>query len=346
MADLVRAADGRLAGRRIAILIESDYYEPEIFYYQRRFAEEGAEVVFLTRMWGRAELTFTGHEYRAPFTCTGSVEDVDDAELASFAALLIPSGMVSDRLRYTEDVTAIAPATDLVRRAFAEPGVLKGVICHGLWLVAPIPEVVRGRRVTAHNNLIGDVRNMGADYVDADVVVDGDLVTGRSGQHAHLFARRVIELLDRPAPGPRWSHAALNCRSPRATEEFYTRWFGFRRARAVPLGDGAEIVFLRSGDAYLELFGSPGGGAPGTGDGPDLPGTVRHLAFQTDDVDGLLKRMGDGARVTLGPLDFDAFIPGWRSVWLTDPDGVVVEVSQGYQDADPAADAAAEGGRR
>ena len=61
-------------------------------------------------------------------------------------------------------------------------------------------------------------------------------------------------------------------------------------------------------------------------------GSVRHLAFQVDDVDALLQQMGDAAQVNLGPIDFDGFIPGWRSVWLTDPDGVVVEVSQGYRD--------------
>jgi len=64
-----------------------------------------------------------------------------------------------------------------------------------MWLVAPLPELVRGRPVVAHNNLLGDVRNMGANYVNEDVVVDGDLVTGRAGPVCHLFARRIIDLL-------------------------------------------------------------------------------------------------------------------------------------------------------
>jgi protease I len=55
--------------------------------------------------------------------------------------------------------------------------------------------VVRGRKVVCHNNLIGDVRNMGANYVDQDVVVDGDLVTARTGDHCHLFARTIIDEL-------------------------------------------------------------------------------------------------------------------------------------------------------
>ena len=38
---------GRLQGKKIGILIESDFYEPEIHYYQHRFAEEGADLHFL-----------------------------------------------------------------------------------------------------------------------------------------------------------------------------------------------------------------------------------------------------------------------------------------------------------
>lgn len=132
----------------------------------------------------------------------------------------------------------------------------------------------------------------------------------------------------------RWSHVALNCVDLAATEQFYTRWFGFRRANYFDLGE-MEIVFLRLGDSYLELFGRrdsrPAAGTAAA-DGPDRPGVVRHLAFTTDDVDAFVRRMGDQARITLGPIDFDGFIPGWRTVWLSDPDGVVVEVSQGYRD--------------
>jgi protease I len=64
-----------------------------------------------------------------------------------------------------------------------------------MWLVAPAPELVRGRRVVAHNNLHGDVEAYGAIYTDQDVVVDGDLVTGRTGGHCHLFARQIIDML-------------------------------------------------------------------------------------------------------------------------------------------------------
>jgi protease I len=127
---------------------------------------------------------------------------MSDEELRSYAAIIVPSAMVSDRLRYTEDLRQPAPAVQFIKRAFAEKEIIKGIICHGMWLVSPAPELVRGRPVVAHPNLYGDVINMGARYIDQDVVVDGDLVTGRTGGHCHQFARRIIDMLyEKAEPG-------------------------------------------------------------------------------------------------------------------------------------------------
>ena len=190
----------KLQGRKIGILIEGDYYEPEIWYYKHRFAEEGIELHFLTRMWGQTSEVmasgFKGHEYKIPFDgYVESFEDMDDETLKSYSVIIVPAGMVADRLRYTEDVHKLPPATEFLKRAFAEKGIIKGIICHGMWLVAPAPELVGGRKVVVHNNLLGDVKNMGAVYVDQDIVVDGDLVTARTGGHCHLFARKIIDML-------------------------------------------------------------------------------------------------------------------------------------------------------
>jgi glyoxylase I family protein len=132
-----------------------------------------------------------------------------------------------------------------------------------------------------------------------------------------------------------FSHVALNCRDPLATERFYRRHFGFRRARVIPLGGSDQIVFLKAGTVYLELFRAQGDppGPPLEKDGPGYRG-IRHLAFQVDNVDATLAAMGADAVVTLGPLDFGDFIPGWRTVWVADPDGRIVEISQGYTDQD------------
>jgi glyoxylase I family protein len=58
----------------------------------------------------------------------------------------------------------------------------------------------------------------------------------------------------------------------------------------------------------------------------------RHLAFQVDNIEKKITEMGDEAVVSLGPLDFSSFIPGWRTVLVKDPDGNIIEISQGYTD--------------
>jgi glyoxylase I family protein len=128
------------------------------------------------------------------------------------------------------------------------------------------------------------------------------------------------------------SHVAINCKNLLISEQFYANYFGFKRARVIELGD-AQIIFVKSGSTYLELFQSKGESplVPFTGDGPAFPG-LRHIAFQVESVDKKLAEMGANAHITLGPLDFNDFIPGWRSVWVADPDGNIVEISQGFSD--------------
>ncbi|MFO1154041.1 MAG: VOC family protein [Rhodospirillales bacterium] len=131
----------------------------------------------------------------------------------------------------------------------------------------------------------------------------------------------------------RFHHISLTCRDPLAVERFYSTHFGFMRARVVDLGAGGQIVFLRNREMYLELFQATADApvAPAEGDGYPWP-SVRNISFMVDDVDRKLAEMGAGAVVAFGPLAFDAFIPGWKSAWLRDPDGRLVQITQGFCD--------------
>ena len=130
------------------------------------------------------------------------------------------------------------------------------------------------------------------------------------------------------------SHVAVACKDPITFERFYAKYFGFKRARVIPLAD-EQIVFIKSGSTYIEIFPAKGESPPppAEGDGPQFPGW-RHLAFQVADVDALIVKMGHDADITRGPLDFDDVIPGWRTVWVSDPERNIVEISQGYADED------------
>ena len=83
---------------------------------------------------------------------------------------------------------------------------------------------------------------------------------------------------------------------------------------------------------YLELFKSEKESPcpEATNDGHTFPG-FRHLAFKVNDVDEKLKSIPN-ADITLGPIDFDAWIPVWRTVWIKDPDGRIIEISQCFTD--------------
>ncbi len=132
-----------------------------------------------------------------------------------------------------------------------------------------------------------------------------------------------------------FAHVGLTCNDPIAVEAFYTKHFGFRRVRVVPLGED-QIVYIRSDHLTLEIFkATEDRPVPqGDKDGPGYAGW-RHIAFQVDDVDATLAAMGDEAKVNLGPLDFNEFIPGWKTAWVADPEGNVIEISQGYTDQEP-----------
>jgi glyoxylase I family protein len=132
--------------------------------------------------------------------------------------------------------------------------------------------------------------------------------------------------------GLAFSHMALTCKDPLAIERFYCRYFDFKRARIVELGK-SQVIFLKMGTIYLELFqSSKETPVPKTlGTGPEYPGW-RHLAFMVDDVDAKVVEMGAAARITAGPMNFNDFIRGWRSVWLADPEDNVIEISQGFVD--------------
>jgi glyoxylase I family protein len=89
------------------------------------------------------------------------------------------------------------------------------------------------------------------------------------------------------------------------------------------------------GGVYLELFKStetrPFPKAAGAG--CDYSG-IRHLAFLVDDLDAKLAELGDDAVLTLGPIDFSAFIKGERTAWVADPEGNIIELNHGYIDED------------
>ena len=126
------------------------------------------------------------------------------------------------------------------------------------------------------------------------------------------------------------AHIGLNCIDPEITECYYQKHFGFVRAKQIDI-NGRRLIFLKNGEIRLELFQVDGALPDENRDGPTNTG-FRHIAFQVDDIDAKLLEMGADVKVTMGPYDLSDHINGWKVVWVRDPDGRIVEISQGYED--------------
>lgn len=186
-----------LDGKKIGILIENRFIDQEIIYYTNRFPEEGIQVDFMTRLWGQPSLTFKGLELGMQMTVNKSFETLSDEEIKSYSAFIVPSGMVADMLRYAEKPGDLAPAVQFVKKIMPDKNILKCFICHSLWIFDFIPEDIKGRKVTCHNNLIGGVKNTGAVYINEDIVIDGDLITARTGGMFAKLAKTIIAELNK-----------------------------------------------------------------------------------------------------------------------------------------------------
>jgi protease I len=200
-----------LGGKKIAILVESEFISEEIECYQQRFTELRATVHFMSRLWGNPSVRFFSDEDTGKPPQTLEVKiDFQNVDVNDYAAVIMAANYTSVRLRYFEpppgvpispEQVATSPAVQFYAKAMANPRIIKGALCHGLWLLTPMPELLKGRRVICHEVVLADIRNAGATYVasPSGVVVDGDLVTGRSRHEVNSFIDAITEQIQQVA---------------------------------------------------------------------------------------------------------------------------------------------------
>jgi len=173
---------GRLRGRKIAILATDGFEEVELTEPRKALESEGAITVLVSPKAGPIQ-GFHHHD-------KGDAIEVDmtlkHARPSDFDALVLPGGALNpDQLR------TIPAAVDFVR-GFAAVGKPIAAICHGPWTLIEA-DVVRGRKMTSWPSIQTDLRNAGADWVDAEVVVDMGLVTSRKPDDLPAFNKKMIE---------------------------------------------------------------------------------------------------------------------------------------------------------
>ena len=171
---------GRLEGVRVAVLVEDLYENLELWYPVLRLKEEGAEVLIVGPKAGETYKSKEGY----PAKADKSAEEISADEVD---AVIVPGGYAPDRMRRHEAMVR------LVKEA-AQKGKLVAAICHGGWMLAEA-DIVRGRTVTSFFAIKTDLINAGANWVDKEVVRDGNIITSRVPSDLPVFMRTIIEAL-------------------------------------------------------------------------------------------------------------------------------------------------------
>lgn len=169
----------KLDGKRVAILAEDVYEDLELWYPYYRLKEAGADVVVL----GTGKETYESkHGY--PVQADTPVDEVSPDD---FDAVVIPGGYSPDKMRRHP------PMIDFVRDTDAA-GKIVAFICHAGWV--PVSAgIVEGRTVTSFFSIKDDMVNAGANWVDREVVRDGNLISSRTPDDLPAFCRTIIGAL-------------------------------------------------------------------------------------------------------------------------------------------------------
>ena len=175
-----------LKGLKVAILVADGFEEVELTEPEKALDEAGAETQIVSPKSDRVRswrFTKWGEHF--------SVDTpLDRARAQDFDALLLPGGVMNpDTLRMQ------TPAVEFVK-AFFDASKPVAVICHGPWTVIEAG-AARGRRIASWPSLKTDLRNAGAEWVDQEVVVDGNLVSSRKPDDLPAFNRQMVEVFGR-----------------------------------------------------------------------------------------------------------------------------------------------------
>ena len=180
-----------LQGQKVAILAADGVQKVELEQPRAALKEAGAEVEVLSLKAG--EIQARNHDLEPAGTIAVD-RAVSDASVDEFDGLVLPGGTVNpDKLRVDESAVAFV-------RDFTGSGKPVAAICHGPWTLVEAG-VAQGRTLTSYPSIRTDLRNAGANVVDEEVVVDGNLISSRSPSDLPAFCAAVIKQLAHSTSG-------------------------------------------------------------------------------------------------------------------------------------------------
>jgi len=167
--------------KKIAILIEDLFNERELIYPYYRLLEEGYEVHLVGPKKDAVYTSKSGLTEKSTHASNEiSAEDYD--------AVVIPGGFSPDFMRRTRATVDFVREMDKLNKPVA-------AICHGGWMLASACNL-KGKKVTSFFSIKDDMVHAGAEYVDEEVVVSGNIITSRNPNYLPVFLKTIVEKLN------------------------------------------------------------------------------------------------------------------------------------------------------
>lgn len=173
----------KLNGMRIAIVVTQDFEQAELVEPKKALEQAGATAQIVSPQGGQVQ--GVNHDEKAdtfPVDLT-----LDEANPDDFDAVMLPGGALNaDKLRMEPKAREFVKRMQAAGKPFA-------VICHAPWLLVS-SGLVKGRTLTSYYTIQDDIRNAGGNWVDQEMVRDGNWVTSRSPKDLPTFNPGMVEL--------------------------------------------------------------------------------------------------------------------------------------------------------
>jgi len=172
-----------LSNMRVAVIVTDGFEEVELTEPVKALKEAGAIVEILSIKADKVQ-GFQHHD-------KGSMVSVDrqlsDAQASDYSAVLLPGGALNaDELRTDSSVKSFLQQMQQADKPFA-------AICHAPWELISAG-LVKGRTLTSYHSIQDDIRNAGGNWLDREVVVDGNWVTSRQPDDIPVFNQEMLNL--------------------------------------------------------------------------------------------------------------------------------------------------------
>jgi protease I len=167
---------------KVAILVENGFEDVELLYPYYRYQEAGYHVEVVGPKKGEVYAGKKGGSIKSTLT-------PKDVDLDEYVAVIVPGGWAPDRMRTKPGLV------QLVRDA-NEKGLVISAICHAAQLLVEA-DILRGKKLTCVRSVSTDVKNAGGDYINQEVVVDGNLVTSRTPPDMPAWTRETLRILNK-----------------------------------------------------------------------------------------------------------------------------------------------------